>query len=181
MHTFERATLSIGIRRGVCVFFLAFADSGLMRVSQKFEELVDQFIPSDMSWKGWLKMAFHQPLVPVLPVARELISKTKWIANNKSNGQDLSSPPKARKAITYADDEEGEPDRSHSPHLRWRKSRKRGDSVPPVVAAAYTAEPEEGLQPPSRPPSRNRKFTLFGRTKTNNSGSTTGSTTASDL
>ena len=27
-----------------------------------------------------MKMALHQPLVPVLPVARELISKTKWIA-----------------------------------------------------------------------------------------------------
>jgi hypothetical protein len=23
----------------------------------KFEELVDQFIPADMTWKGWLKMA----------------------------------------------------------------------------------------------------------------------------
>ncbi|KAF7352699.1 hypothetical protein MVEN_01235800 [Mycena venus] len=141
-----------------------------------FEELVDQFIPSDMSWKGWLKMAFHQPLVPVLPVARELISKTKWIANNKSNGQDLSSPPKARKAITYVEDDGAESDRSHSPHPRWRRSRKRGDTTPPVVTvpgAAFTAEPEEG----SRPPSRNRKFTLFGRTKTNNSGSTT----ASDL
>ncbi|CAL1700808.1 unnamed protein product [Somion occarium] len=43
-----------------------------------FEELVDQFIPSGRNWKGWLKMAFQQPLVPVLPVARELISKTKW-------------------------------------------------------------------------------------------------------
>lgn len=27
-----------------------------------------------------MKVAFHQPLVPVLPVARELFSKTKWIA-----------------------------------------------------------------------------------------------------
>lgn len=27
-----------------------------------------------------MKMALHQPLVPVLPVARELLSKTKWIA-----------------------------------------------------------------------------------------------------
>ena len=43
-----------------------------------FEELVDQFIPSGRNWKGWVKMAFQQPLVPVLPVARELISKTKW-------------------------------------------------------------------------------------------------------
>ncbi|TCD68203.1 hypothetical protein EIP91_011375 [Steccherinum ochraceum] len=44
----------------------------------EFEELVDQFIPSGKNWKGWVKIAFQQPLVPVLPVARELITKTKW-------------------------------------------------------------------------------------------------------
>jgi len=43
-----------------------------------FEELVGQFVPSDPSWRGWVKMALHQPLLPVLPVAREIISKTKW-------------------------------------------------------------------------------------------------------
>lgn len=47
----------------------------------KFEELADQFIPSDTSWRGWMRMALHQPLIPVLPVARELFSKTKWIAS----------------------------------------------------------------------------------------------------
>ena len=35
-------------------------------------------------------MALHQPLIPVIPVARELFSKTKWIA---SKGKDV------RKAI----------------------------------------------------------------------------------
>ncbi|KAF9226562.1 hypothetical protein BS17DRAFT_728145 [Gyrodon lividus] len=49
-----------------------------------FEELVDQFIPSDLTWKGWVRMAFHQPLVPVLPVARELFSKTKLIASKSA-------------------------------------------------------------------------------------------------
>ena len=44
----------------------------------QFEELVDQFIPSGKNWKGWVKIAFQQPLVPVLPVARELLTKTKW-------------------------------------------------------------------------------------------------------
>jgi len=44
----------------------------------KFEELVDQFIPSNMTWRGWLKMALQQPLVPVFPVARELLMKTKF-------------------------------------------------------------------------------------------------------
>ncbi|OCH92936.1 hypothetical protein OBBRIDRAFT_802282 [Obba rivulosa] len=50
-----------------------------------FEQLVDQFIPSGRNWTAWVKMAFQQPLVPVLPVARELISKTKWIATGKNN------------------------------------------------------------------------------------------------
>ncbi|KAJ7498810.1 golgi-body localization protein domain-containing protein [Mycena latifolia] len=148
-----------------------------------FEELVDQFIPSDMSWKGWLKMAFHQPLVPVLPVARELISKTKWIAN-KSTGHDIDalvSPPKVSRAraITQGAEEDGaESDRSHSP--RWRKSRKRIDMPPPVIVpgAAFTNEPDtEG----SRPPSRNRMFSIFDRRPKmtpSNSGSTT--STASD-
>lgn len=56
-----------------------------------FEELVDQFIPSNMSWKGWVKMAFHQPLLPVLPVAKELLAKTKWTAS-KSGSQVHDSP-----------------------------------------------------------------------------------------
>ncbi len=33
-------------------------------------------------------MAFSQPLVPVLPVARELISKTKWV-NTKGHQSDI--------------------------------------------------------------------------------------------
>ncbi|KAJ7507924.1 golgi-body localization protein domain-containing protein [Mycena galericulata] len=129
-----------------------------------FEELVDQFIPSDMSWKGWLKMAFQQPLVPVLPVARELISKTKWIAN-KSTAQDINA-----KGLTQEDDG-AESDKSHS-HPRWRR-RKRPDASPVVPGAVLTTEPEdEG----SRPPSRNRVFTLFQRPikmTPSNSGSTT--------
>lgn len=30
-------------------------------------------------------MAFNQPLVPVLPVARELIAKTKWVSSSKGH------------------------------------------------------------------------------------------------
>jgi hypothetical protein len=38
-----------------------------------------------MGWRGWVKMALNQPLVPVLPVARELLSKTKWTASKSAN------------------------------------------------------------------------------------------------
>ncbi|KIJ70055.1 hypothetical protein HYDPIDRAFT_121417 [Hydnomerulius pinastri MD-312] len=63
-----------------------------------FEELVDQFIPSDLTWKGWVRMAFHQPLVPVLPVARELFSKTKLIASK--NAPQMDSRPTGNKKLT---------------------------------------------------------------------------------
>ena len=56
----------------------------------QFEELVEQFIPSDPTWKGWVKMALHQPFFEVIPVARELISKTKRIAS-KSVQQSTST------------------------------------------------------------------------------------------
>ncbi|KAG8218593.1 hypothetical protein J3R82DRAFT_4234 [Butyriboletus roseoflavus] len=60
-----------------------------------FEELVDQFLPSDLTWRGWVRMAFHQPLVPVLPVARELFSKTKLIpSKNTSQNESRSSSKK---------------------------------------------------------------------------------------
>jgi hypothetical protein len=53
---------------------------------------VEQFIPSDPSWKGWVKMALHQPLIPVLPVARELFTKTKWIARKGGHLLDFHDP-----------------------------------------------------------------------------------------
>lgn len=39
-------------------------------------------------------MAFHQPLVPVLPVARELFSKTKLIASKNTSQNDPRSSSK---------------------------------------------------------------------------------------
>ncbi|KAF8138424.1 golgi-body localization protein domain-containing protein [Boletus edulis] len=60
-----------------------------------FEELVDQFLPSDLTWRGWVRMAFHQPLVPVFPVARELFSKTKFIPSKNASQND--SRPSSKK------------------------------------------------------------------------------------
>ncbi|KAF5390524.1 hypothetical protein D9757_002702 [Collybiopsis confluens] len=86
-----------------------------------FEELVNQFIPSDMSWKGWVKMAFQQPLVPVLPVARELISKTKWIASKSTTAViEHSSPPKLSRpkaiaSVSHGEDDEVLPSRDDQP------------------------------------------------------------------
>lgn len=70
-----------------------------MRSPTQFEELVDQFIPSGRNWRGWVKVAFQQPLVPVLPVARELISKTKWIASKKDTIHERPSRPNTPKLL----------------------------------------------------------------------------------
>ncbi|XP_006460255.1 hypothetical protein AGABI2DRAFT_117215 [Agaricus bisporus var. bisporus H97] len=51
--------------------------------TSSFEELVNKFIPSNMSWKGWMKMVFHQPLIPVFPVARQILSKTKLVGSSR--------------------------------------------------------------------------------------------------
>ncbi|KAJ3774447.1 golgi-body localization protein domain-containing protein [Lentinula raphanica] len=133
-----------------------------------FEELVSQFIPSDMSWKGWVKMAFQQPLVPVLPVARELISKTKWIATKSTAAViEHTAPQKSGrlKAISNEshnlnhNEKEGEsvarpsvssfldgppPSiRTSPPSRHWKKtSHRKMEPVPILDAGPFTADPE---------------------------------------
>jgi len=150
-----------------------------------FEELVNQFIPSDMSWRGWVKMAFQQPLVPVLPVARELISKTKWIASKSTTAvmehgiAPKSAPPKAIAIVPHNDDEADEPEgrrSSSSFDLRpppsskrhWKKaSHRKAETTAVFGTGPLTADPEplddEELGV-SRPPSRKRMISLFSRT-----------------
>ncbi|KAF8845847.1 hypothetical protein BDN67DRAFT_961498 [Paxillus ammoniavirescens] len=112
-----------------------------------FEELVDQFIPSDLTWKGWVRMAFHQPLVPVLPVARELFSKTKLIAS-KNAAQADPRPPlnkkftlRGKKTATDTTIREKQPRRSSS---------SSSPSVPTpsnnLTGMALTDEPEALVQ-----------------------------------
>ncbi|KAJ3799089.1 golgi-body localization protein domain-containing protein [Lentinula aff. detonsa] len=133
-----------------------------------FEELVNQFIPSDMSWKGWVKMAFQQPLVPVLPVARELISKTKWIASKSTaaviehTSPQKSAHPKAIANTPYNTDNneaEKEPEtrpsfssfldgpppnlKTSPPSRHWKKtSHRKVDAGSMFGAGPLTADPE---------------------------------------
>uniref|UniRef100_A0A0W0FJY9 Uncharacterized protein n=1 Tax=Moniliophthora roreri TaxID=221103 RepID=A0A0W0FJY9_MONRR len=121
-----------------------------------FEELVNQFIPSDMSWKGWVKMALHQPLVPVLPVARELISKTKWIASKGGHSLAEHSTPKpsrlkpiagpqqeSARSSEEAMDEHLSHNTQDPPHsrTRWKKASRRVPE-PVLFAEKLTAEPD---------------------------------------
>lgn len=122
-----------------------------------FEELVDQFIPSGRNWRGWVKMAFQQPLVPVLPVARELISKTKWISNKshhshtqdeRPNSPSLFLPFHGRHNNTSATTSSSSTVNTPSSTTSETK-RQRGISLfsrhsksQPILAKDLTAEPE---------------------------------------
>jgi len=119
-----------------------------------FEELVDQFIPSGRNWRGWVRMAFQQPLVPVLPVARELISKTKWIAPRHHSTHDersgspsllsfhgrntgMSSMPSSRSTIAASSSTLGTTETK-----RGRSFFNLHKTPAPIVAEDLTAEPE---------------------------------------
>ncbi|GJJ07408.1 hypothetical protein Clacol_001610 [Clathrus columnatus] len=46
--------------------------------TSSLEELIEHFVPSDPSWKGWVKVAWQQPIFSVGGVVKELITKTQW-------------------------------------------------------------------------------------------------------
>lgn len=149
-----------------------------------FEELVSQFIPSNMSWTGWLKMAFHQPLVPVFPVARELIAKTKFIPSSSKHapsddtptlGPAPTRPSNRLKAISAR--------QVSTPTLltkesRWKKAsgRKLPETTTTPFTPYFTDEPEslddDGTPTqPTRLASRNRMMSLFSRSSSSRTGS----------
>jgi len=101
-----------------------------------FEELVEQFIPSDPTWKGWIKMALHQPFFEVIPVARELISKTKRIAS-KGVQQSTNTITPRRQRPTKA---------SERPPPKAKGDSGRSN----ILASPYTDEPEV-MSPGERP------------------------------
>ena len=143
---------------------------------KQFEELVNQFIPSNMNWRGWVKMAFHQPLVPVLPVARELLSKTKW-TSSKSSNQLHDNPLRLLHPRHFAttDDErldwiqaEKASDSTVGPSKSsWRTALRNNKDPPLLTSLPLTAEPESmdseaNASRPSSPPGRKRVKSLFG-------------------
>lgn len=133
-----------------------------------------------MSWRGWIKMAFHQPLLPVLPVARELISKTKWIASSSSKGpsqiDSKGPPPQLPRAKLLSEDDDTKLElvqdrtqraRSKSPHRGWRRgtSRKLEAATPPSFTTfPLTDEPDSlTLDESEKSNSRKRLKSLFTR------------------
>ncbi|KAI0638130.1 golgi-body localization protein domain-containing protein [Trametes polyzona] len=132
-----------------------------------FEELVDQFIPSGRNWRGWVKVAFQQPLVPVLPVARELITKTKWIASKKDSGHDRPTRPSTPKVLQsrsgasrsttlITDDVAPRKSKDYAPRPKLPHTL----SDPPFL----TTEPETIRAPKAQKPGvRKRAISLFKR------------------
>jgi len=100
-----------------------------------FEELVEQFIPSDPTWKGWVKMALHQPFFEVIPVARELISKTKRIASKSVQQSTHTITPRRQKP-------------SKTSERPLPKIGESGGSH--ILATPFTNEPET-MSPVERP------------------------------
>ncbi|KAG2141789.1 golgi-body localization protein domain-containing protein [Suillus bovinus] len=130
-----------------------------------FEELVDQFIPSDLTWKGWVKIALHQPLVPVFPVARELLSKTKLTASKSVSQLDPRAPRKLKPKRTDTN--------STAVPARPRTSSSFGTNPSIFTAMSLTDEPSDMDEPTlvptvpdiNRPSSRARLLSVFSRSR----------------
>ncbi|KAG6336850.1 hypothetical protein ID866_2246 [Astraeus odoratus] len=141
-----------------------------------FEELVDQFIPTDLTWKGWVRMAFQQPLVPVLPVARELFSKTKLIASKSATQLD---PRPSSNRITRRGRSTATDDTVREKRPRRSSSSSNVQSAEPaltgsVIGLPVTEEPEtideenivnERDPGNSYPRGRTRLLSVFSRNK----------------
>lgn len=152
-----RAILNIAIKHGVYVSFFCTEIHYNNRWKQ-FEELVNQFIPSDMGWRGWAKMVFHQPLIPVLPVARELISKTKW-TSSKTGGQNHESPLQLLHPAILGQENDS--------HVTLRRSGSSSRSPPQQWSSSFplstTSRPDQPTEIPKFSTTRQRMRSLFGK------------------
>ncbi|EIN10432.1 hypothetical protein PUNSTDRAFT_51070 [Punctularia strigosozonata HHB-11173 SS5] len=112
-------------------------------------------------------MAFNQPLLPVLPVARELISKSKWMAHKGTHMLDLHDTGKGRKVKQQTEGESSGRTLQLTARRRVMSAPKRAEtrdeSSSNLLAGASSAtvdldprfdSPERGY--PERPMSRIR-------------------------
>lgn len=129
----------------------------------QFEELFNQFIPSDPSLRGWVKVAWQQPVFSVGGVVKELITKTQWGRLGKV--PDTTSPSVERRMISRQPSEDDRiyplPDSSES---------VSADNHPfpaqMVGGSARSSEDAAVRQPRQRTISRPRLVSLFRRAET---------------
>ena len=126
-------------------------------------------------------MALNQPLVPVLPVARELLSKTRWTAS-KSGNQPHDHPLRLLHPTILATDDDSRLNWIHGGTLKTiegsskhaQRNPFKAKKDPPVFTETpLTAEPESLDPEPqgsdSPPTSRKRVKSLFGRSSRHSS------------
>jgi hypothetical protein len=125
-------------------------------------------------------MALNQPLVPVLPVARELLSKTRWTAS-KSGNQPHDHPLRLLHPTILATDDDSRLNWIHGGTLKTIEGSSKHAQRNPVKAkkdakdtpitifpeTPLTSEPESmDLEPQGSdlyPTSRKRVKSLFSR------------------
>lgn len=92
-------------------------------------------------------MVFHQPLIPVLPVAKEILSKTKLIGSSRGHNDGDTSHPRTGKE---ADSKKRTLTKLHLPVIgrsrslhskQIKKSAQRAD-VPLYTSQPLISEPE---------------------------------------
>ncbi|KAF8913997.1 golgi-body localization protein domain-containing protein [Gymnopilus junonius] len=121
-----------------------------------FEELVNQFIPSNMNWRGWVKMAFHQPLVPQSAHDNplRLLHPRHFSTNDDDHRLNWMQAEKSKKNM------------GGSSKSSWRAALRNNKDPPVLTALPLTAEPEsidtEPIGNSDSPPGRKRVKSLFG-------------------
>lgn len=122
-------------------------------------------------------MAFQQPLVPVLPVAREILKKTKFIPTSKNHSEILYSPFRQKTLVLPSTSDDGSSTidgrsefsrdtASPTPQRGWRKASKRPHDVPSkLFDGPYTSEPVSTDSVDTVPvrPTRYRVMSLLSR------------------
>lgn len=135
--------------------------------------IVSNNFPVPRPWSEQFRS--HQPLVPVLPVARELLSKTKWIASRGAAQIDAQTPSKAPKLLRAKGEgvEKPPPTGSARPpnsHSWWKKSAHSGEALPSHLMHPSAGDDTADGGPESHSPKpRSRMFNVLHQKSTSHS------------
>jgi hypothetical protein len=130
----------------------------------QFEGLINQFIPSDPSLRGWVKVAWQQPVFSVGGVVKELITKTQWGKLGKS--PDTTSTSADRRKISGRPSED-DAMRPFPDPLELSSADSHAPPLQTVGSRARRGNEDTGVrQPPQQSATRPRLTSLFRRAET---------------
>jgi len=97
-----------------------------------------------MNWRGWMKMVFHQPLVPVFPMAKEILSKTKLLGSSRHGDPETGNSRSGKDAKKRGMSKFHLPSIGRSRSMQPKQTKKSGISpdVPVYFSQPLTSEPE---------------------------------------